>query len=256
MVQVGAPYDYHDLRGRERRTVLDEVIKDAVKEFVGAVAESSNQLASAAEKFAADSMHTIDEAAARAERSASSSTDMAQIAQKAAEDARLAADSLQSAVNEASERIRSEASEGAAIHLTQVQEAGERLRTDLQGHVDEMVSRMTAAAGSNEDAIAAAEAATIAAREAADRVQQSVSAVESAVANAQRAADEARAAAEPLRDQRRFDQRCSLSRAGSCRGFSSICRSGQHAVDRPGWGSEHAPRAPRDRLRPADPAGS
>ncbi len=87
-----------------------------------------------------------------------------------------------------------------------------------------MVSRMTAAAGSNEDAIAAADAATTAAREAADRVQQSVSAVEAAVANAQRAADEARAAAErsePAPGSR--IQRCSLSGAGSCRGFSSIC---------------------------------
>ena len=196
MVQAGAPYDYHDCVDENAEPSWTNVIKDVVKEFVGAVAESSNQLASAAEKFAAESLHSIDEAAARAERSASSSTDMAQIAQKAAEDARLAADSLQSAVNEASERIRSEASEGAAIHLTQVQEAGERLRTDLQGHVDEMVSRMTAAAGSNEAAIAAADAATTAAREAADRVQQSVSAVEAAVANAQRAADDARAAAE------------------------------------------------------------
>jgi hypothetical protein len=177
-------------------TPWTQVIKDAVKEFISAVADSSNQLAGAAEKFATNSMHTIDEAAARAERSASSSAAMAQIAEKAAEDARLAANSLQSAVNEASERIRSEASEGAAVQLAQVQEAGERLRTDLQGHVDEMISRMTVAAGTNQDAIAAAEAATNAAREAADRVQQSVSAVEAAVANAQRAADEARAAAE------------------------------------------------------------
>ncbi len=196
MVQAGAPYDYHDLVDENADPSWTQVIKDAVKEFVSTVADSSNQLAGAAEKFAADSMHTIDEAAARAERSASSSADMAQIAEKAAEDARLAADSLQSAVNEASERIRSEASEGAAVQLMQVQEAGERLRTDLQSHVDEMISRMTVAAGTNQDAIAAAEAATNAAREAADRVQQSVSAVEAAVANAQRAADEARAAAE------------------------------------------------------------
>jgi len=196
VVQAGAPYDYHDCVDENADTSWTQVIKDAVKEFVGAVADSSNQLAGAAEKFAADSMHTIDEAAARAERSATSSADMAQIAEKAAEDARLAADSLQSAVNDASERIRSEASEGAAVQLAQVQEAGERLRTDLQGHVDEMISRMTVAAGTNQDAIAAAEAATNAARDAADRVQQSVSAVEAAVANAQRAADEARRAAE------------------------------------------------------------
>ncbi len=82
MVQAGAPYDYHDCVDENAEPSWTNVIKDAVKEFVGAVAESSNQLASAAEKFAADSMHTIDEAAARAERSASSGADMAQIARR------------------------------------------------------------------------------------------------------------------------------------------------------------------------------
>jgi hypothetical protein len=141
-------------------------------------------------------MQSMDEVTARAERSASTSSDMAQIAQKAAEDARLAAESLQGAVAEASERIRTEASEGAELHVSQVQAAGERLRSDLQGHVDEMISRIEQASGSRDEATAAAEIATNAAREAADRVQQSVAAVEAAVANAQRAADEARAAAE------------------------------------------------------------
>jgi hypothetical protein len=174
-------------------------IRAAVKEFIEAVNESSKQLAGASERFAVESLQVMDAARARSEQSASASAEMARKAQQAAEDARNAATGLQSAVEEARESVRNEARltiEQVASQTAQIHEIGAQVKYDLQQRVEEMLARLEAGAAGHKDAVEVAQAATAAARDAAERIESSVNAIEAAVRAARQSADEARNAAE------------------------------------------------------------
>jgi len=84
VVQVGAPFSYAngvDEDGKQE-PAWTKLIKDAAKEFVGNLTESSKQLATAAEKLAADSLHALEDATSKVQSSASASSDMATAARR------------------------------------------------------------------------------------------------------------------------------------------------------------------------------
>jgi hypothetical protein len=102
------------------------------------VGESSRNLASAAERFASDSVQVISQAADRAAHAASTSSDMATAASQAAAEARQAADSVTSAVNDAAEDARRSAQAAAQSNV----EAAESMRHSMDS-LNEAAARHT-----------------------------------------------------------------------------------------------------------------
>lgn len=200
MVQVGAAFGYD--RGVEEKEKPDQpwtsVVREAVREFVVSIGESSKHLALAAEKFASESLHLIDDAAETAQRSATTSSDMADAARRAADDARRAAETILQVVTEASLRVRDEARQAvqeAAGRAEQALQAGEQLKTDMQHRVDEAVHRMERSAGVSQEAATSAQQAATQARDAAERLERSMGSSQEVVAAVQQAVSEARHAA-------------------------------------------------------------
>jgi uncharacterized phage infection (PIP) family protein YhgE len=86
----------------------------------------------------------------------------------------------------------------AVSQARQAQELAERVKAELQGQVQEMVTRIERSAGNSQEIVKAAQEASEEVRRAAERVAESASSVDAAVALAQRAAEEAKQAAERI----------------------------------------------------------
>lgn len=199
MIQVGATVSYHDQMDEQPEQSWSASIRSAVQEFVEAISESSKELAGATERFARESLQAVEAARAKSEQSAEESREMANQARQAAEEARSATEGLQAAVEEAREALRNETRtsvEQVASQTAQIHEIGAQVKYDLQQRIDEMTARFEAGTSGHKEALEVAQAATTAARAAADRIEISVNAVEAAVAAARDAAEEARRAAE------------------------------------------------------------
>ena len=189
-----------------------DTIRDAVKDFVGAVGESTRQLTGAAERFANESFLIMDEATQRAERAAATSSSAATTASQAATDAQRASELITEAVTTVGEKVREEARQiinEAVGKAEQVVEAGERLKQELQQRITMAVEQTEKSASATQAAAAvgieasksAAESATTAqqaygeVRETAERIRRSVETIYEAMNAAQQAASEARQAA-------------------------------------------------------------
>jgi hypothetical protein len=187
-------------------------IRDAVKDFVGAVGESTKQLTGAAERFANESFMIMDEATQRAERAAATSSSAATTAAEAATEAQRASDLITEAVTSVGEKVREEARQiinEAVGKAEQVVEAGERLKVELQQRITTAVEQTEKSASATQAAASvgieaaktAAESATTAqqaygeVRETAERIRRSVETIYEAMNAAQQAASEARQAA-------------------------------------------------------------
>lgn len=211
MVNVEAP---NNDSGAEPKTETGwtETIRDAVKDFGGAVGESTKQLTGAAERFANESFLIMDEATQRAERAAATSSSAATTASHAATEAQRASELITEAVTTVGEKVREEARQiisEAIGKAEQVVEAGERLKVELQQritvaveHTEKSASATVAAAAAGiEAAKTAQESATTAqqaygeVRETAERIRRSVETIYEAMNAAQQAASEARQAA-------------------------------------------------------------
>ena len=89
MVQMGANVHFPDPQNDTKgpNSGWAEIVREAAEEFVCSLSESSKQLASAAERFAGDSMQFIEEATERAKQSETSTRDLAGLADQAAAEA-------------------------------------------------------------------------------------------------------------------------------------------------------------------------
>ena len=199
MVQVESPFSYHNGVGERAEPAWNDSIKEAVREFMTAFGESSSQLAEATEKFAADSQHRIEAASDKAERSASTSSEMAEAARQAADEARNASENLRMAVSDAAAQVRNEVQEAidrAIREANSMQETGQRIREEMQQHIDEMVARIEQSTSSSLEMLSAAQTATSEAQQAAAGVQERIATADASITAAQAAAEEARQAAE------------------------------------------------------------
>jgi len=160
---------YHEDVDEKESDSWTKLVRDAVKDFVSSVGESSKQLTAAADKFAADSLHSIDEVTRKAQISADLSSDMATAASQAADEARKAADMLHSVVADARHEALTAAQQAAASareashHALRVEQLGngsfvgagaqqllERLEADYQllaKLVQELHSRIATLSG-------------------------------------------------------------------------------------------------------------
>ncbi|HXH20472.1 MAG TPA: hypothetical protein VNN10_00470 [Dehalococcoidia bacterium] len=241
MVQAGSAYDYDDSREDRRPEIraLEPVeaemgggaLQQAMRALVASVSATYQQFAHAAENFAREAMRAMEEYAARAEHSAGESREMADVAGRAAEDARGISSTLESVIAEARAQIRGDIEAMLADVRPQIDEAvraaNEALATareaaeEARRKTDEALERIEASVEASRAASAAAEAAAEAARrsaesvemavaearhglhaeaarvddEAAARVEQSLKASQEAAVAAERAAEDARAAA-------------------------------------------------------------
>jgi len=201
MVQAGSPVDYDNGVDGKSEPNWTSLVRNAVKEFVGNVTDSSRQLVGAAERFASESLHLIGEATDKAREAAATSASMAEAARQSADEARRVAESMQAAVVEAVEKVRAEARETvdeAVSQARQAQELAERVKAELQEQVQEMVGRIERSANNSQEIVRAAQEASQEVRRAAERVAEAAASVDAAVALAQRAAEEARQAAERI----------------------------------------------------------
>jgi hypothetical protein len=198
VVQVETPFSYHNGVEEKPEPSWPEAVRVAAKEFATAFSESSRQLAMAAEKFASDSQRSLEEASRNAERSASTSSAMAEAASKAAEEARSASESLRVSIEDVIARVQLEAQEAidkAMRHAAQIDESGERVRQELQQHIDEMVARIEQSTSTSRESLSAAQTATSEAQQAAAAVNERIAGADASVSAAQAAADQARQAA-------------------------------------------------------------
>src|SRR5687768_15774701 len=97
-------YDDDMEEGRRQEPTSSNVIQGAIRDFVTSIGESSKQLASAAEKFAGESLHILDDVARGAQESLRNSSDMASAASQAADEARRVAQTVHDAASQAGER--------------------------------------------------------------------------------------------------------------------------------------------------------
>ena len=194
MVRIVAPADYDEEKDKPDQPWAT-IVSEALKEFLTAIGESSKQLSTAAERFAAGSLRLIDEANEKAQQSAAASSEAAATANRASEEATRAAESIARAAEEVGERLREEARQTLESSLARVDEAlevGERLKIETQQRADEMVARIERSAGAYDEAVTRAEQAAAEAREAASRIESTVNASQEAATSAQQAAAEAR----------------------------------------------------------------
>jgi hypothetical protein len=200
MVQVGSSVDQeHEGPGTQQDQPWTHLINDAIKDFVQAISDSSRQLATAAERFAGESLSLIDDATSKAQSSAAVSGEMAEAAKQAAADAQRAAESLQAAVTEAGDQIRNETRNSideALAHAREAQQASERAKAEIQQQAEELIQRMERTSEGSQDVIRAAQQTTEEVRNAAERISLTAGSVDAAVSAAQDAAEQARSAAE------------------------------------------------------------
>ena len=157
MVQVGASVDQdNEGESTEQEQSWTHLINDAVKDFVQAIRDSSSQLATAAERFAGDSLSMIDEATSKAESSAAASSQMAEAAKQAAAEAQSAAESLQVAVAEAGAKFREE----ALTQATETQQISEGVRSELRQEAAELIQRVERSTENSQEVVRAAQQTT------------------------------------------------------------------------------------------------
>ena len=174
------------------------LLKEAGREFVSSVGESSKQLAAATEKLIADSLKALDDATGRAQSSAATSSEMASAASRAAEEAHRAADSIRAAVSEAGatlqagEQLKGEVQRRAAEaferieqslgagqqftnRLEQVSQTSHRLTSEIQHRIDEAVASIERSVSAGQHAMTVAQQAAEAARQAASEASEQIS---------------------------------------------------------------------------------
>jgi hypothetical protein len=222
---VGTPFGYDngvDEDGKQEPT-WTTLIKDAAKEFVTNLADSSKQLATAAEKLAADSLHALEDATNKVQTSATTSNDMATAAKEAAAEAQRIADSLSQSISEAMEKAREEAQtavqEALRSQADHAAEGANELKADMEQRLTEMGRRLDESLMRFESSIEANQTASDQAKEAFASRQQAESDIEQrveaaierleaiananqdAIATARQAADSALQAANEAKEQ-------------------------------------------------------
>ena len=226
MVRIVAPADYDEEKDKPDQPWAT-IVSEALKEFLTAIGESSKQLSTAAERFAAGSLRLIDEANEKAQQSAAASSEAAATANRASEEATRAAESIARAAEEVGERLREEARQTLESSLARVDEAlevGERLKIETQQRADEMVARIERGAGAYDEAVKGAEQAAAEAREAASRIESTVNASQEAATSAQQAAAEAREAAS------RIESTVNASQEAVTRAEQAAAEAREHAA--------------------------
>jgi hypothetical protein len=134
MVQAGSTNGYYEDMEEPQKPepAWSAVIRDAVREFAVHIGESSKQLASAAERFAGESLHIIEDVAINARQSAKTSSDMANAAGEAADEARRIAQGIQDAARDAGERLKNESLRLIDERLQAANDAAARAEAALQ----------------------------------------------------------------------------------------------------------------------------
>jgi hypothetical protein len=173
-------------------------VRDSIRHFVTAVSESTRQLASTAERFAAESLQLVEEATEKARRSASTSSDMARAAGQAAEETRRAAASLEEAAQQAITSLQTEtqrALEQVTSRTAELRETSDHLKSDIEQRSGEMLAQLEEATASSRSLLEASQMAIAEARGLVGRVDERRTAAEAALAAAEGAAEQARQSA-------------------------------------------------------------
>lgn len=174
VVQVDESINHN--HNAEQQGISDDpwsaTVRDAVAAFSRQVGESSQQLAGAAEKFAADSMRVIDEATRKTEAAVAQSADSAEVARNAAEEARQLVESVRGSLGEAAERVKLETSsffQDAVRQTEQAVTASQQVTAELHERLLAAVQQVEESASAGRDfaaqAAGAAQEARIAASE-------------------------------------------------------------------------------------------
>ena len=161
------------------QTPWTEAIRTAMQGYARVLSESSRELASSAERFAAESLHAMEQVAERASAAAATSTEMAAAAGQAATEARRAVEGMapsapsgveavQVAAKDAVEAINQTINAGADRLGKDATLLSQQLKADLQLQAQDALEQIRLAAGSSQDAAAAAQQAAMDARTAAN----------------------------------------------------------------------------------------
>ena len=175
MVQAGTSIGYDDgmKDGRQPDQAGSAAARDAVRDCLASIVASTKQLASAAERVAAESLRVLDEVASRAQQSIHTSSAMTAAASQAATQARRIAGAIRKATSKAGERTQSEARQALEEVVARAEWAyhsAERLKSE---GVQESLRRSEDLAAGSRKAASLAPRAGDEARAYADRAQES-----------------------------------------------------------------------------------
>ena len=215
----------------------------AVREVAASIRESSKQLASAAEKFADESVHILDAVAANVQSSLRKSTDMAAASSQAAAEARQIAQSVHAAAFQAGEHAKTEArqaAESVVARAEQAYHAAEQIKAELEQRLEAALQRIEASSQAGREVEATAQRVTASATAA----EESLRAAREAASRAEQAAslnEDLRSAAEQRSQE--ASQRAETALASSQTLFESAQQAATEARQAAADARDHADRA-------------
>ena len=245
MVQAGTSigYDGNMEESPETEPAQNSQIRAAVREVAASIRESSKQLASAAEKFADESVHILDAVAANVQSSLRKSTDMAAASSQAAAEARQIAQSVHAAAFQAGEHAKTEArqaAESVVARAEQAYHAAEQIKAELEQRLEAALQRIEASSQAGREVEATAQRVTASATAA----EESLRAAREAASRAEQAAslnEDLRSAAEQRSQE--ASQRAETALASSQTLFESAQQAATEARQAAADARDHADRA-------------